>query len=142
MLFNSVAFAVFLPTVFFLYWFVAGRWLKAQNLLLLAASCFFYGFWEWHFLLLLAFSTCLDFFTGLRIFHSGSEGRKKLWLYISVFTNLGFLGVFKYYNFFAQSFAGLLGTVGIKADVITLKVLLPAGISFYTFHGLSYVFDI
>src|SRR5215211_5334872 len=108
MFFNSITFAVFLPVVFLLYWFVTNRSLKAQNILLLVSSYFFYGCWDWRFLFLLAFSTFLDFFTGLKIYNSESQKARKTWLCISVLVNLGFLGIFKYYNFFADSFAALL----------------------------------
>lgn len=142
MFFNSIEFAIFLPTVLFLYWLLQNKSLKLQNFLLLIASYFFYSFWDWRFLFLLAFSTFLDYFTGLKIFNASSKNKKKTWLFISVFVNLGFLGLFKYYNFFAESFAGMLSSFGLKPHFITLSVILPVGISFYTFHGLSYVFDI
>jgi alginate O-acetyltransferase complex protein AlgI len=142
MLFNSISFAIFLPIVFFLYWFVFNRSLKWQNMLLLAASYFFYSCWDWRFLFLLAFSTFLDYFSGLAIHNSSGINKKKIWLAISVVINLGFLAVFKYYNFFAESFASFVGEFGFKPHISTLSVILPVGISFYTFHGLSYVFDI
>ncbi len=142
MLFNSIDFALFLPLVFLLYWYGVQRSLKLQNLLLLAASYFFYSCWDWRFLFLLVFSTILDYYTGIKINDASGKRQRKTWLLISVITNLGFLGVFKYYNFFAASFASAIGMLGFKADVATLEVILPVGISFYTFHGLSYVFDI
>jgi alginate O-acetyltransferase complex protein AlgI len=142
MLFNSISFAIFLPIVFFLYWFVFNRSLKWQNMLLLAASYFFYSCWDWRFLFLLAFSTLLDYFSGLAIHNSSGINKRKIWLAISVVINLGFLAVFKYYNFFAESFAAFVGGFGFKPHISTLSVILPVGISFYTFHGLSYVFDI
>lgn len=142
MFFNSIEFAIFLPIVFFLYWSAGKKSLKLQNILLLTASYFFYSFWDWRFLFLLAFSTFLDYFTGLKIFNAPSRSKEKIWLFISVFINLGFLGFFKYYNFFIESFAELLQSFGLKAHFSSLNVILPVGISFYTFHGLSYVFDI
>ncbi|MES2847634.1 MAG: MBOAT family O-acyltransferase [Bacteroidota bacterium] len=142
MLFNSLGFFIFLPIVFMLYWFVANKSLKAQNILLLGASYFFYACWDWRFLFLLMFSTLLDYYTGLKMEEASNEKRKKFWFWLSIIINLGFLGVFKYYNFFAESFAELISQTGIKIDVWTLKVILPVGISFYTFHGLSYVIDI
>lgn len=142
MLFNSLSFIIFLPIVFLLYWLVTKKSLKAQNILLLLASYYFYGCWDWRFLFLLAFSTFLDYFTGLKIFNSGSEANRRIWLWISVVVNLGFLGLFKYYNFFVGSFAQALETFGLKPNVPMLSIILPVGISFYTFHGLSYVFDI
>jgi D-alanyl-lipoteichoic acid acyltransferase DltB (MBOAT superfamily) len=144
MLFNSLNFAVFLPIVFILYWFIVNKSLKAQNILLLIASYYFYACWDWRFVFLLAFSTVLDYYSGIKISQHTNEGNKKskMWLIISVGINLGFLGVFKYYNFFADSFADLLGGFGLKVHYTTLNIILPVGISFYTFHGLSYVFDI
>jgi len=142
MLFNSIEFAVFLPVVFVVYWFVLKNSLRGQNLLLLFAGYFFYGWWDVRFLGLLFFSTFLDYFSGLQIHQAPSRQRKKLWLLISVIANLGFLGFFKYYNFFAESFAALLTQVGLQPNLWTLQIILPVGISFYTFHGLSYVFDI
>ncbi|HOZ76180.1 MAG TPA: MBOAT family O-acyltransferase [Flavobacterium sp.] len=141
MLFNSVAFAVFLPIVFLLYWAMK-RNLRAQNLLLLAASYYFYACWDERFLLLLIFSTVLDYGTGIKMHEAKSIGLRKFWFWLSVSVNLGFLGVFKYFNFFAQSFAEGLQQLGYKADLWTLELILPVGISFYTFHGLSYVIDI
>ncbi|MGZ3861840.1 MAG: MBOAT family O-acyltransferase [Bacteroidia bacterium] len=142
MLFNSLSFALFFPVVFFLYWFVTAKSLKLQNILLLVASYFFYACWDYRFLFLLVFSTLLDYFTGIKIAEAGTRPGKKMWLWISIGINLGFLGVFKYYNFFAESFAELLSQAGIKTHFWSLKIILPVGISFYTFHGLSYVLDI
>lgn len=142
MLFNSLNFALFLPIVFLCYWFVVNKSLKAQNILLLAASYFFYACWDWRFVFLLAFSTVLDFYSGIKIYELKKQHQRRVWLIISVGINLGFLGVFKYYNFFAESFADLLYNFGLKVHYSTLNIILPVGISFYTFHGLSYVFDI
>lgn len=142
MLFNSFSFLFFLPIVFGLYWFVFNKTLKFQNLLLLVSSYFFYGCWNWHFLFLLAFSTFLDFYTGIKIHDAKNLQIRKIWLTISVVVNLGFLGFFKYYNFFIDSFANLVSNFGFSPNYQLLNVVLPVGISFYTFHGLSYVFDI
>ncbi len=142
MLFNSISFALFLPIVFFLYWFIANKSLKFQNILLLTSSYFFYGCWDWRFLFLLVFSTALDYFTGLKMVDAKTLFSKKFWFWLSIFVNLGFLGVFKYYNFFVSTFANALLGLGVQADFSTLNVILPVGISFYTFHGLSYVIDI
>lgn len=142
MLFNSLAFAIFLPIVFFIYWFAVNKSLKAQNVFLLISSLYFYSFWDWRFVFLLAFSISLDYFSGLKIFYASSRNSKRVWLFISVVINLGLLGFLKYFNFFADSFATFLQTFGFKPDFVTLKIILPVGISFYTFHGLSYVFDI
>ena len=142
MLFNSINFAIFLPIVFILYWFFAKGSLKLQNILLVVASYFFYACWDWRFLFLLVFSTLLDFYTGEKIESLKAKHKKKLWLLLSVCINLGILGVFKYYNFFANSFADALALFGIQMNISSLNIILPVGISFYTFHGLSYVFDI
>lgn len=142
MLFNSVNFALFLPVVFFLYWFFTNKNLKVQNALLLFASYFFYGSWDWRFLLLLMFSTSLDYYTGLKMFNSGTLNKRKFWFWLSVLVNVGFLGIFKYFNFFATSFSDVFATAGWHVNPFTLKIALPVGISFYTFHGLSYVIDI
>lgn len=142
MLFNSIAFGIFLPIVFCLYWLVTNKSLKAQNILLLIASYFFYACWNWKFLFLLIFSTSLDYCTGLKMAQASSIKIKKIWFWLSIIINLGFLGVFKYYNFFASSFAAGLSFFGLKVNPGTLDVILPVGISFYTFHGLSYVIDI
>ncbi|MFN9970785.1 MAG: MBOAT family protein, partial [Phycisphaerae bacterium] len=105
MLFNSLDFALFLPLVFVLYWFVTNRSLRLQNVLLLVASYFFYACWDWRFMFLLLFSTALDYYTGLRMEEASGPRARKVWFWLSVGINLGFLGVFKYYNFFADSFA-------------------------------------
>ena len=142
MLFNSLNFAIFLPIVFLLYWLVFNKNLKFQNILLLVSSYFFYACWDWRFLFLLVFSTLLDYFTGIKMEESKSEKLKTFWFWLSVSINLGFLGVFKYYNFFATSFSKAIANFGLDVNPWTLKVILPVGISFYTFHGLSYVIDI
>ena len=142
MLFNSVSFAIFLPIVFILYWFVTKSNLRLQNILLLVSSYFFYACWDWRFLFLLIFSTVLDYYTGIKIYEATDKRKKLFWLWLSISINLGFLGIFKYYNFFAASFAEGLTLLGLKVNFVTLKVILPVGISFYTFHGLSYVLDL
>ena len=142
MFFNSLNFAIFLPIVFLLYWFVTAHNLKLQNVLLLASSYLFYACWDWRFLFLLIFSTLLDYYTGIRMSDAKNQANKKFWFWLSVSVNLGFLGVFKYYNFFAASFADAVANFGLQVNPWTLKVILPVGISFYTFHGLSYVIDI
>jgi alginate O-acetyltransferase complex protein AlgI len=142
MLFNSLNFAIFLPVVFMLYWFVTNKSLKLQNVLLSVASYFFYACWDWRFLFLLVFSTLLDFGTGIKMEGATSLAKKRFWFWLSIGVNLGFLGVFKYYNFFVTSFADLFSTFGVHLEPRTLNIILPVGISFYTFHGLSYVIDI
>ncbi|MXO32587.1 MBOAT family protein [Apibacter sp. B2912] len=142
MFFNSFEYAIFLPIIFIIYWLILNKNLKLQNLFLLISSYFFYSCWDWKFLFLLAFSTILDYISGLKIYNSNTQIKKKIWLIISVSINLGFLGFFKYYNFFIESFADLIQKLGFTAHYSTLNIILPVGISFYTFHGLSYVFDI
>lgn len=142
MLFNSLDFAIFLPIVFIFYWFAAKGNLRLQNILLLISSYFFYASWDWRFLSLLIFSTVLDYYTGLRIASAKNQKDKKHWLWLSIWVNLEFLCIFKYYNFFTESFADALATLGLQINPWTLDILLPLGISFYTFHGLSYVIDI
>ncbi|AEW85278.1 MBOAT family protein [Flavobacterium columnare] len=142
MFFNSLEFAIFLPLVFLLYWFVFNRSKKAQNTLLIIASYYFYACWDWHFLFLLIFSTLLDYVSGIKIERSNNERIAQFWFWLSVGINLGFLGIFKYYNFFAQSFADLCNKIGFEVHPYLLQLVLPVGISFYTFHGLSYVIDI
>jgi alginate O-acetyltransferase complex protein AlgI len=142
MLFNSISFALFLPVLFLLYWYVFNKKLSHQNILLLLASYFFYACWDWRFMFLLLFSTGLDYYTGIKINASKKKINRRFWFWLSICVNLGFLALFKYYNFFAESFAAGLSLLGIKVSLFTLSVILPVGISFYTFHGLSYVIDI
>ena len=142
MFFNSLHFAVFLPLVFLLYWVVGNSSKKIQNIILILASYYFYSCWDWRFLFLLVFSTFLDYFTALKIEKSEKEIPRKIWFWISIGINLGFLGIFKYYDFFAVSMANMLHSIGFEANPLLLKLILPVGISFYTFHGLSYVIDI
>lgn len=142
MLFNSINFLVFFVVIFSLYWFVFNRKLTVQNFFLMLASYAFYAFWDWRFLFLLVFSTGLDFVSGIQIYQAKNERLRRLYLILSVGINLGFLGVFKYYNFFVDSFTEVLRAGGIHTHWTALSIILPVGISFYTFHGLSYVFDI
>ena len=142
MFFNSLQFALFLPLVFLLYWFVFNKTKNTQNLFLVVVSYYFYSCWDWRFLFLLLFSTLLCYFTGIKIEKSTQERERKFWFWLSIIFNLGFLGAFKYYNFFAVSFSEALNTIGLKSSPLLLNVILPVGISFYTFHGLSYVIDI
>lgn len=142
MLFNSLQFALFLPIVFTLYWFVTNKSLNLQNALLLISSYFFYACWDWRFMFLLMFSTLLDYFTGLKMQHAENNHAKKNWFWLSIIVNLSFLGIFKYYNFFTESFASAMASIGWQVNPLMITVILPVGISFYTFHGLSYVIDI
>src|ERR1051326_3773216 len=141
MLFNSFHFALFLPVVFILYWFFTKNY-KSQNKLLLMASYFFYACWDYGFLFLLILPPLLDYYQGLKIHDSKTTSQKKFWLWLSICVNIGFLGFFKYYNFFIRSFADGLSFFGVHSNFCTLNIILPVGISFYTFHGLSYVLDI
>jgi alginate O-acetyltransferase complex protein AlgI len=125
-----------------LYWFVLNKSKTTQNALLIVASYYFYSCWDWRFLFLLVFSTLLDYLSAMKIEASGSQKERKIWLWLCISINLGFLGVFKYYNFFADSFASLIRSFGYEANPLLLKLILPVGISFYTFHGLSYIIDI
>jgi alginate O-acetyltransferase complex protein AlgI len=142
MLFNSLNFALFLPIVVSIYWFLAKKNHKFQNVLLLISSYFFYACWDWRFLFLLIFSTALDYFAGIKMSQVQTKRRRQFWFWLSILVNLGLLGVFKYYNFFASTFASGISHLGFQVNPWTLKVILPIGISFYTFHGLSYVIDI
>jgi alginate O-acetyltransferase complex protein AlgI len=139
MLFNSFEFLFFFPFVFVVYWFVVNRNLKLQNAFLLVVSYVFYGWWDWRFVFLLILSTLIDYSFGLIIERTT---KKKLYLWLSIFNNLAILGFFKYYNFFADSVADGLTYFGFHPDIYLLSIVLPVGISFYTFHGMSYVIDI
>lgn len=140
MLFNSIEFAVFLPIVFSVYWLL-NRWIRIQNLFLLVSSYFFYGWWDWRFLLLIALSTLLDFWVGKKLDQSEKRNRKK-WLLLSIGFNLGMLGFFKYFNFFLDSFHTAFTFFGQSTEQMRLEIILPVGISFYTFQTLSYTIDI
>lgn len=115
---------------------------KAQNVLLVIASYVFYGYWDWRFLFLLVFSTVVDFAVAKIIDRTSSDRQKKIWLGVSLVSNLSILGFFKYFNFFTASFTDLLTTIGIPVNELTVKVILPVGISFYTFQTLSYTIDV
>jgi len=142
MLFNSLEFLLFLPTVFVLYWFVFKNQLRAQNILLLVASYVFYGWWDWRFLSLIIASTFLDYFVALALQKNDSSLKRKYLLGLSLLGNLGMLGFFKYYNFFVESWVEAWANLGITMEVSTLKIILPVGISFYTFQTLSYTIDV
>jgi len=140
MLFNSIEFAIFLPVVFALYWALVKSRLS-QNILLLVASYIFYGWWDWRFLSLILLSTFLDYFIGLRLSRS-SGTTKKLLLSASILFNLGVLGFFKYWNFFIENFVTAFTFFGTPPEIHTLNIILPVGISFYTFQTMSYSIDI
>ena len=142
MLFNSIDFAIFLPIVFVLYWFVTYKSLKLQNVLIVAASYLFYGWWDWRFLSLILFSTLVDYFIGLGLLKQNVQSKRKVLILISILINLGFLGFFKYYNFFLENFISAFTFFGTEIKATSLKVILPVGISFYTFQTLSYSIDV
>ena len=143
MLFNSLEFFIFLPIVFILYWFVFKKHLKTQNIILLIASYVFYGMWDWRFLSLILLSTIVDYFVGIKIDSITDKPLRKRWLWVSVFFNISLLGFFKYYNFFVDSWVDMVSFFGYEMQSTwTLKVILPVGISFYTFQTMSYSFDI
>lgn len=142
MLFNSFEFLVFLPIVFMLYWFVfrGRRW---QNLLVVTASYVFYGWWDWRFLLLIALTSVCVYGSGLLLEHyEGRRRRQQIVCAVNIVLNLGILGVFKYYNFFVENLDALFGMMGYHLDWVTMIVILPVGISFYTFQALSYTIDV
>ena len=140
MVFNSLVFLVFFGVVYSLYRLLPHR---GQNTLLLVASYFFYGWWDWRFLSLILLSTSVDFIAG-RIIGNAEPGqrRRRVALCISVTTDLTVLGFFKYFNFFAENLAGLLQHLGVAASIHHLQIILPVGISFYTFQTMSYTLDI
>lgn len=141
MLFNSLSFAIFLPIVFLLYWFVFSRSLRLQNFFILAASYLFYGWWDWRFLILIAFTTACSFASGLLIEKYRSKGSTaRLISVLNILVNLFILGLFKYYDFFAASFADIF--MDGRTDGLLLNLILPVGISFYTFQALSYSIDV
>lgn len=142
MIFNSFNYLLFLSIVFLFFWLINSKNIKSRNLLLLVASYFFYSCWDVRFLSLLIFSTLLDFYFGKKIHGATLIKQKKRWLITSILINFLVLGFFKYYNFFASSFVIFLSGFGVHSSPKLLDVILPIGISFYTFHGLSYVFDI
>jgi alginate O-acetyltransferase complex protein AlgI len=142
MLFNSIAFALFLPLVFVLYWLIGRERFKVQNAFMIVASYVFYGWWDWRFLFLIFISSLADFIIGSNIPKTESPGGKKVLLILSLAVNLGILGFFKYFNFFVDSFGELMQSVGLQPNLPTLRIILPVGISFYTFQTLSYTLDI
>ena len=142
MFFNSIDFAIFLPIVFILYWFVSNKNLKIQNFLIVLASYVFYGWWDWKFLSLIIFSTVVDYIAGVILGTEIKQNKRKIILWTSILVNLGFLGFFKYYNFFIENFVASFSFLGVEISVNSLNIILPVGISFYTFQTLSYTIDV
>lgn len=142
MLFNSIDFAIFLPIVFITYWFLTNKNLRLQNLLLVLASYLFYGWWDWRFLSLILFSTLIDYTVGRKLNNEENQLKRKGLLWLSISVNLGLLGFFKYYNFFLDNFIAAFSFFGKEIQANSLNILLPIGISFYTFQTLSYTIDV
>ena len=134
MLFNSFEYLLFLPIVFIVYWFISKNNFKAQNTVILISSYIFYGWWDWRFLSLILFSTVVDYIVGIKVFENTEVKKRKFYLLLSIITNLGLLCFFKYFNFFIESWTDLLMSFGYRGQSPwTLSVILPVGISFYTF---------
>ena len=142
MLFNSFEYAIFLPIVFLLYWFVFNKTIKLQNLFLLIIGYIFYGWWDWRFLFLIAFSTIFDFTIGILLEKTTELQKRKLLFAASCIVNIGLLGFFKYFNFFIDNFISAFESIGYHIPAVSLKIILPVGISFYTFQSLSYTTDV
>ena len=142
MLFNSIEYIVFFSIFFPLYWFIFNRSFKIQNVLLLIGSYIFYSWWDWRFLILIILSSILDFSIGILLSKEENLTRRKVFVGISLFFNLGLLAVFKYFNFFISSFQDLLEAIGLQSNPYSLNLILPVGISFYTFQTLSYTIDV
>jgi alginate O-acetyltransferase complex protein AlgI len=142
MLFNSIGFAIFLPTVFIIYWFITSKNLFTQNVFLLFAGYFFYAWWDWRFLFLLVIISIFNYLIGIKIDKTESDKNNKIWFIAAVIINIGVLGLFKYYNFFIDSFIDLASCIGYKLPGSTTRIILPVGISFYIFLSLSYIIDI
>jgi D-alanyl-lipoteichoic acid acyltransferase DltB (MBOAT superfamily) len=138
MLFHTVIYAVFLPTVWLVYMLVGRVSLRAQNFVLLVASYFFYGWWDWRFLGLIALSSLVDYIVGLSLNLTSENRNRRLILLASLVVNLGILGFFKYYDFFITSLVDAAAALGIDLQAPTLRIILPVGLSFYTFQALTY----
>ena len=142
MLFNSFEFLIFFFVVFFLYWFVGNKRVRAQNLLIVIASYFFYGWWDWRFLSLIIISSSVDYIVGRLLAYQNDLLKRKWLLFTSIAINIGLLGFFKYFNFFIESFIDAFSLFGLTLHSTTLIIILPVGISFYTFQTLSYTIDV
>jgi alginate O-acetyltransferase complex protein AlgI len=142
MYFNSIDFAIFFPLVFILYWVFFKNNRNARNIFLISASYFFYSYWDWRFLSLIIISSLVDYIVGKRLFLQDNRKKRKLLLIVSIVVNFGFLGFFKYFNFFVDNFVATFTFFGLQPEPHTLNIILPVGISFYTFQTLSYTIDI
>jgi D-alanyl-lipoteichoic acid acyltransferase DltB (MBOAT superfamily) len=142
MIFNSIDFAIFLPIVFVLYWFVCNKNINLQNILIVITSYVFYGWWDWRFLSLLLFSTIVDYTIGRNLKTENKQLKRKFLLWVSILVNLGLLGFFKYFNFFIDNFTNAFSYFGKEITVSSLNIILPVGISFYTFQTMSYTIDV
>ncbi|MEJ2052031.1 MAG: MBOAT family O-acyltransferase, partial [Calditrichota bacterium] len=140
MLFNSFIFLIFLGAVIPVFYAIKSK--TGRNTFLLLASYFFYGYWDWRFCSLLLISTLVDFYVGKKLYKTEKGNTRKRLLLISIVANLGILGSFKYFNFFTESFATLLKSMGGHPDFVHLNIILPVGISFYTFQTMTYSIDI
>lgn len=142
MIFNSIDFGIFFPLVFILYWVLFKNKIQARNIFIIIVSYIFYGWWDWRFLSLIIISSAIDFYVGKKIDKEEVLVKRKRLLFLSLFVNLGFLGFFKYFNFFVDSFVNAFSIFGIPFSPSSLNIILPVGISFYTFQTLSYTLDI
>lgn len=142
MLFNSIPFVLFLILVFYGYWFIFNKNLRVQNAFIFVTSYVFYGWWDWQFLFLISGSALAGFFAGILLEKNEDPYKRKLLVSSAIIMNILFLAVFKYANFFTDSLEAILNQMGFQADFITLKIILPIGISFYTFHNISYIIDV
>jgi len=142
MLFNSLDFAIFMPIVFGLYWAIGSKNIKIQNVLIVISSYIFYGWWDYRFLILILFSTLVDYTISLALNRAKKPSLRKFLLWISISVNIGFLGFFKYYNFFLENFVSAFSFFGYEIPSSSLNIILPVGISFYTFQTLSYTIDV
>lgn len=142
MIFNSIDFGIFFPLVFFMYWIFFRKNIQLRNIFLISVSYLFYGWWDWRFLSLIIISSFVDFVIGKKIQYEDDAIKRKRFLILSLAVNIGFLGFFKYFNFFVDSFIGAFSIFGTTFDSFQLNIILPVGISFYTFQTLSYTLDI
>lgn len=143
MIFNSLEYFIFLPIVYLIYWFAFKKSVQKQNVFLLLSSYLFYGWWDWRFLSLIFLSTCVDYFVAQKIDAIDYQKTRKAWLWVSVIFNVGLLGFFKYFNFFVDSWIDMFSVLGYDIkSTWTLRIILPVGISFYTFQTMSYSFDV